>query len=755
MSMYENLDLDKMYDELITNVKKYHPSNDYSQLKKAFDLAVEAHKEQYRKSGEPYIIHPIAVAIILSELELDFESIIAGLLHDVIEDTKYSYDDMVKMFSKEIADIVDGVTKLTNLSYQSKADEQAENYRKMFLAMSTDIRVIIVKISDRLHNMRTLEHMRREKQIEKASETRDIYIPLAQRLGMAKVKDELENLAFKYLAPEEYEELNGMIDRRLEAKAEEVSQIVSEISDILKVAGIRGDVAGRPKHLYSIYRKMVNKNKTLDEIYDLSAVRVLVDNVADCYAVLGLLHEKYKPIYGRFKDYIAVPKVNMYQSLHNTLIGPNGEPFEVQIKTVEMHRVAEYGIAAHWKYKQGKNGQIERQNEEAKLNWLKEILDWQREYKDNTEYLDLIKGDLNLFEDRVYCFTPQGKVVDLAKGSTPIDFAYAIHSAIGNRMVGARVNKAMSTIDYKLKNGDIVEIITSQNSNGPSRDWLTIVKSTQAKSKINAWFKTVNKEANVVKGKELLEKEAKRKGYSFNELMNVKDLSAVLNKFHFKNWESIYSAVGYSGLKEGQVINRLIEQYKKEHGEEVLTHQNEIELLKSQIEERERKKENKKEVIRKAKDLSKYAEIKGLGLTPVRLAKCCTPVPGDEISAFVTRGRGATVHRTDCVNIMSLDSIERNRVIEAEWPQGILDKKGVKYSFSISIEAYDKPGVLFGISKVFNEESVDIEALTTHSNGIVSTIQATLKVTSKEHFDRVSKKLLASEHIYKIERITT
>ncbi len=753
--MYEDVNLDKMYEELITNVKKYHPSNDYTQLKKAFDLAVEAHKDQYRKSGEPYIIHPIAVAIILSELELDFESIIAGLLHDVIEDTKYSYDDMCKLFTKEIADIVDGVTKLTNLSYQSKADEQAENYRKMFLAMSTDIRVIIVKISDRLHNMRTLEHMKREKQIEKASETRDIYIPLAQRLGMAKVKDELENLSFKYLAPEEYEELNGMIDRRLEAKAEEVSQIVSEIQGLLIAAGIRADVAGRPKHLYSIYRKMVNKNKTLDEIYDLSAVRVLVDNVADCYAVLGILHEKYKPIYGRFKDYIAVPKVNMYQSLHNTLIGPVGDPFEVQIKTVEMHRVAEYGIAAHWKYKQGKNGQIERQNEEAKLNWLKEILDWQREYKDNTEYLDLIKGDLNLFEDRVYCFTPQGKVVDLAKGSTPIDFAYAIHSAIGNRMVGARVNKAMSTFDYKLKNGDIVEIITSQNSNGPSRDWLNIVKSTQAKSKINAWFKTVNKEANVSKGKELLEKEAKRKGYALNDLMNVKDLNAVLNKFHFKNWEAIYSAVGYSGLKEGQVVNRLIDQYKKENGEEVLTQQNEIELLKSQIEERERKNENKKDIIRKAKDLSKYAEIKGLGLTPVRLARCCTPVPGDEISAFVTRGRGATVHRTDCVNIINLDSVERSRVIDAEWPQGILDKKGVKYSFSICIEAYDKPGVLYGISKVFNEESVDIEALTTHANGIVSIINATLKVSSKEQFDRVSKKLLASEHIYKIERITT
>lgn len=749
------IDINKMYDELIRNVEKYHPSNDYSQLRKAFDLAVEAHKNQLRKSGEPYIIHPIAVAIILSELELDFESIIAGLLHDVIEDTKYSYDDIANLFSEEIANIVDGVTKLTKLSYQSKADEQAENYRKMFLAMSTDIRVIIVKISDRLHNMRTLEHMKREKQIEKASETRDIYIPLAQRLGIARVKDELENLVFRYLYPDEYEELNNMIERRLEAKAQEVGLIVKEIEKAIGDANIKGEVAGRPKNLYSIYRKMVNKHKTLDEIYDLSAVRVLVESIADCYAVLGVLHEHYKPIYGRFKDYIAVPKVNMYQSLHNTLMGHNGEPFEVQIKTKEMHRVAEYGIAAHWKYKQGKSGQVERQNEEAKLNWLKQILDWQREYKDNSEYLDLIKGDLNLFEDRVYCFTPQGKVVDLPKGSTPIDFAYAIHSAVGNRMIGARVNNAMSNIDYNLKNGDIVEIVTSQNSNGPSQDWLKIVKSTQAKSKINSWFKTVNKDLNIARGKELLEKDARRKGYAFVDLMNVKDLSAVLNKFSFKNWDAIYSAVGYNGLKEGQVVNRLIDQYKKENGQELLNRQNELELIKSQIEERERKLDNKKETIRKAKDLSKYAVVKGLGLTPVRYGKCCTPVPGDEIRAFVTRGRGATIHRTDCVNVINLDSIERNRLIEAEWPEGIETKKDIKFSVAIAIEAYNKSGVIFGITKIFNEEGVDIESLVTHINDPLSIVSTTVKVNSKEQLERITKKLLSSEYVYDVKRVRT
>ncbi len=749
------MDLQKMYDQLIENVKKYHPSNDYSQLEKAFNLAVEAHKDQFRKSGEPYIIHPIAVAIILSEQELDFESIISGLLHDVIEDTKYDYDDIAKMFSPEIANIVDGVTKLTAMNYTSREDEQAENYRKMFLAMSNDIRVILIKISDRLHNMRTLEHMKREKQIEKATETRDIYIPLAQRLGMAKVKDELENICFKYLSPEEYEKLDNEINVRIKAKAEEVETLVEDISNLLEQANIKGEVVGRQKHLYSIYRKMVNKNKTIDEIYDLSAVRVLVDSVADCYAVLGIIHEHYKPIYGRFKDYIAVPKVNMYQSLHNTLIGSSGDPFEVQIKTFEMHKVAEYGIAAHWKYKQGANGQVEAANEEAKLNWLKQILDWQREYKDNSEYLDMIKGDLNLFEDRVYCFTPQGKVVDLPKGSTPIDFAYAIHSAIGNRMVGARVNNGMATFETQLKNGDIVEILTSQNSSGPSRDWLKIVKSTQAKSKINAWFKIVNKEANVSRGKDLLEKDAKRKGFTLNELMNIKDLDTVLNKFAFKNWEAIFSAVGYNGLKEGQVVNRLIDQFKRERGIEVFQPQDEMELIKTQIEEREKKLENKKDQIRKAKDLSKCAEIKGLGLTNVRYARCCTPVPGDEIFAYVTRGRGATIHRSDCVNVINLDSVERARLIEAEWPSGISTKKDAKFSVSIAIEALNKTGMLFQVSKLLQEESIDIETLNTHNTDVCAVFNVTIMVSSKEQLERLTNKLLSTENIYNVKRITT
>ncbi len=749
------MDIYKMYDELIENVKKYHPSENYEKLEYAFNFAVKAHEGQMRKSGEPYIVHPIGVAIILSELELDFESIISGLLHDVIEDTDYTYNNIAEVFSKEVADIVEGVTKLTKMNYQSREDAQAENYRKMFLAMSHDIRVILIKIADRLHNMRTLEHMKREKQIEKASETRDIYVPLAQRLGMAKVKSELENICFKYLQPDEYEQLNNIIERRLEAKSEEVKQIINEVTVCLEKNNIKCEVAGRPKHLYSIYRKMQRKNKTLDEIYDLSAVRVLVDSISDCYAVLGVLHENYKPIYGRFKDYIAVPKVNMYQSLHNTLMGPNGEPFEVQIKTVEMHRVAEYGIAAHWKYKEGNTGKSEKANEEAKLNWLKQILDWQREYKDNSEFLDVIKGDLNLFEDRVYCFTPQSKVIDLPKGSTPIDFAYAIHSAVGNRMVGARVNNAMSTFDYKLKNGDIVEIITSQNSNGPSLDWLKIVKSTQAKNKINAWFKNMNKDSNIARGRELLEKEAKHKGYSFNELMNIKHLDTVLNKFAFKNWDSIFSAVGYNGLKEGQVVNKLIEQYKKENGQEEIVKQNEIELIKAQIEERERKLENKKDALRKNKDLSKYSNIRGLGLTPVRYAKCCTPVPGDEIVAYVTRGRGATIHRTDCINILNLDKDERARLIEAEWPEGIEDTKNVKFSVTIAIETVNKPGVLFEISKILAEEDIEIEALTTQVLDSTGLINTTIKVKSKTQFDRVKNKLLSSESVYEIKRVTT
>ena len=533
-------------------------------LKKAYDLAKEAHKDQKRKSGEPYIIHPLKVAIILAELELDMETIVAGILHDTIEDTPYTYDDIKNLFGEEVAVLVDGVTKLGKLSYTTKEEIQAENYRKMFLAMAKDIRVILIKLADRLHNMRTLNYMTEEKQREKAQETLDIYAPLAHRLGISKIRTEMEDLCFKYLNPDAYYDLKHKIEKKKSERERYVNQIVEEIKAKIDESGIKGTVYGRSKHFFSIYKKMVNQNKTLDQIYDLFAVRIIVDTVRDCYACLGIVHDMYKPVPGRFKDYIAMPKPNMYQSLHNTLIGPTGEPFEVQIRTWEMHRTSEYGIAAHWKYKEGKSGDTSKDKEAEKMAWLRQILEWQRDLSDNKEFMAALKLDLNIFNDSVYAFTPQGKVIPLPNGSTPIDFAYAIHSAVGNKMVGARVNNKIVTFDYKIQNGDIVEILTSQNSRGPSRDWLSLVKSSTARTKINQWFKKEFKEENIVRGKELIIADAKKKNYSFSDLAKPEWVEIVVNKFGFKDWDALCAAVGHGGVKEGQVINRFIEEYKKE-----------------------------------------------------------------------------------------------------------------------------------------------------------------------------------------------
>ena len=506
---------DVLYEKLVNTIKSYHPSADMTMIRKAYELADNAHKDQRRKSGEPYIIHPLCVAIILAELELDKETIVAGLLHDVVEDTVYTSEQIAEMFNEEVAVLVNGVTKLGELSYSAdKVEVQAENLRKMFLAMAKDIRVILVKLADRLHNMRTMQYMPPHKQQEKSRETIDIYSPIANRLGISKIKTELDDLALRYLEPEKYAELTRQLDERKTERDAFIQSIVEDVKQHIDNSGIEAEIDGRVKHYFSIYKKMVNQNKTLDQIYDLFAVRIKVETVKDCYAALGIIHEMYKPIPGRFKDYIAMPKQNMYQSLHTTLIGPEGQPFEIQIRTYEMHKVAEYGIAAHWKYKEGattrKSG-----NEEAKLSWLRQILEWQQDFTDNREFLTLLKTDLNLFNEDVYCFTPSGDVKNLPAGSTPIDFAYSIHSAVGNKMVGARVNGRQVTIDYKIQNGDRIEILTSQNSRGPSRDWLSIVKSTQAKSKINAWYKSQFKEENITKGKELLEKYCKQKGIVF------------------------------------------------------------------------------------------------------------------------------------------------------------------------------------------------------------------------------------------------
>ena len=564
-------DPDRLYDMLIARIRKYHPSTDVSMVGKAYQMAKSAHGDQRRKSGEPYIIHPLWVSIILADLEMDKETITAGLLHDVVEDTKYTEEDIRKEFGDEVALLVDGVTKLGRLSYSSdKLEVQAENLRKMFLAMAKDIRVIIIKLADRLHNMRTLQFMTPAKQKEKAKETMDIYAPIAQRLGISKIKTELDDLALKYSQPEVFFDLVRQINSRKTEREEFVQQIVDEVSTHMKNANIKAEVNGRVKHFFSIYKKMVNQDKTVDQIYDLFAVRIIVDSVKDCYAALGVIHEMYTPIPGRFKDYIAMPKPNMYQSLHTTLMSSVGQPFEIQIRTQEMHKTAEYGIAAHWKYKESNDGKksVEAQEEE-KLSWLRQILEWQRDMSDNREFLNLIKGDLDLFAEDVYCFTPQGDVKNLPNGSTPIDFAYAIHSAVGNKMVGARVNGKLVNIDYKIQNGDRIEILTSQNSKGPSRDWLNIVKSTQAKNKINQWFKKEFKESNIIRGKEMIAAYCKSKGINLADITNPKYMEVVQKKYGFRDWDAVLAAIGHGGLKEGQVVNRLMEEYNKEHKQEL------------------------------------------------------------------------------------------------------------------------------------------------------------------------------------------
>ena len=575
-AMKEYLSPEELYQDLISRVRRYHPSDDISMIEKAYKIAYAAHEGQVRKSGEPYIIHPLCVAIILADLELDKETIEAGLLHDVVEDTIMTEAEIEKEFGPDVALLVDGVTKLQQIDFPSDkgngenktADQQemqAENLRKMFLAMAKDIRVIMIKLADRLHNMRTLKYQPPAKQQKIARETMEIYAPIAQRLGISKIKVELDDLSLKYLEPEVYYDLVDKIAVRRSEREEYIQQIVDEVSEHMKNAGIKSQIDGRVKHFFSIYKKMKNQSKTLDQIYDLFAVRIIVDSVKDCYAALGVIHEMYKPIPGRFKDYIAMPKANMYQSLHTTVIGSSGQPFEIQIRTMEMHKAAEFGIAAHWKYKEASDGKKVAAQEEEKLAWLRQILEWQRDMSDNKEFMNLLKSDLDLFSDTVYCFTPTGDVKTLPAGSTPIDFAYSVHTAVGNKMIGARVNGKLVTIDYEIQNGDRIEILTSQNSKGPSRDWLNLVKSTQAKNKINQWFKNEFKEENIIKGKEMLSAYCKAKSINISDIMKPLYMEAQMKKYGFKDWESLLAAVGHGGLKEGQIINRMQELYDKDH----------------------------------------------------------------------------------------------------------------------------------------------------------------------------------------------
>ena len=730
-----------LYQELKSRVLRYHPSDDLTMIEKAYRVAEAAHKEQKRKSGEPYIIHPLCVGIILADLEMDKETIAAGILHDVVEDTVMTVDEIRQEFGDDVALLVDGVTKLGQVDYKvEKVEIQAENLRKMFLAMARDIRVIIIKLADRLHNMRTLEYMRREKQLEKASETMDIYAPIAQRLGISRIKTELDDLALQYWKPGVFQELVDEVNKKKQQREEFVDDIVKEVRTHIEGAGIQADISGRVKHYFSIYKKMVNQDKTLDQIYDLFAIRIIVNTVGDCYAALGIIHEMYKPIPGRFKDYIAIPKPNMYQSIHTTVIGKDGTPFEIQIRTYEMHRVAEYGIAAHWKYKEASNGHaVSGNQEEKKLTWLRQILEWQQDSSDNKEFMSLLKSDLDLFSESVYCFSPQGDVKTLPNGSCTIDFAYSVHSAVGNKMIGARVNGKLVPVDYRLRNGDRVEIITSQNSKGPSRDWLKIVKSTQARNKINQWFRKELKEDNIEHGRELAAQYAKTKGYHMSELQKPEYQESVMRKYGFRDWASVLAAIGHGGLKEGQVVNRLIDQYERDHIKET----DETVLASAGTRDN---------LEGKRVDSKAGVVVKGVSDIAVHFARCCSPIPGDEIVGYVTRGRGVTLHRTDCVNILGMSETDRVRLIEAEWsiPE---DKNTSTYAAELNIYAENRTGLLVDISRVFTERHIDIGQLNVRtSRQGRATMEISFAVHSVGELNELIVQLRKVPNIIDIER---
>ncbi len=732
---------EELYKTLIEKVLEYHPNTDITMIEKAYAIADKAHAGQLRKSGEPYIMHPLCVAIILAELQLDKETIVAGILHDVVEDTVMTGEEIRKEFSPEIELLVDGVSKLTQLNFsQDKLEQQAENLRKMFLAMAKDIRVILIKLADRLHNLRTLQYQSPAKQIEKARETMDIYSPLAHRLGISKIKVELDDLSMQYLEPEKFNKLKAELDERLEEREEFIQNMVHDVRECIDEAGIKAEISGRVKHFFSIYKKMVNQNKTLEEIYDVFAVRIIVESVRDCYAALGIIHEKYKPIPGRFKDYIAMPKSNMYQSLHTTLISKSGEPFEIQIRTYEMHNTAEYGIAAHWKYKENLSGSSQ-DREEAKLSWLRQILEWQRETDDNREFMSTVKTDLDLFAEQVYCFTPDGDVKNLPAGSTPIDFAYSIHSAVGNKMIGARVNDRVVPLSYKLQSGDRVEIVTSHNSPGPSLDWLSIVKSAQARSKINQWYKQEFKEDHINRGKELLLTYCKAKGYNYPDYAKPEYQKAVMLKYNYQDWNSVLAAIGHGALKEGQIMNKLVE-IAREENRTKLTEEELMEQL------------NRNAMHHRSLKNCGGITVKGVDDVAVHFSRCCSPVPGDEIVGFVTRGRGVSIHRTDCVNVLGMNEIDRSRLIDAEWQPEAMNSPDVKYGTELRIFTVDRTGMLFDISRILTESNLNVTAMNCKSNSRNgrATITVSFEIKSVDQLKHVMAKLKMVSGVLDVER---
>lgn len=730
MSEYKEVGI----EDIISTVKKQKGRRDIKIIQKAYDYAKAKHGDQLRKSGEPYIIHPVQVAYTLSSLGMDDNTICAALLHDVLEDTDTTYADLEKEFNSEVAYMVDGVTKLSKLQYASVEEQQVENYRKMFLAMGKDIRVILIKLADRLHNMRTLKYLSRDRQIANAKETMELYAPLANRLGVYSLKWELEDLSFKYLYPEEFREIVEGIDKKREERLKFIDLIMDQIKAELKKQKIDAEVTGRAKHLYSIYRKMKRDNKTLDQIYDLFALRILVNSVKDCYAVLGIVHDLYNPMPGRFKDYIAVPKPNMYQSLHTTLIGPKGTPFEVQIRTWDMHRVAEYGIAAHWAYKESSFFSGKKSNvkvEEDKLAWVRETLEWQSEMQDPEEFMQTLKKEL--FEDEVYIFTPKGAIKVLPKGATPIDFAYQIHEQIGHHMVGCKINSKMMPIITKLKSGDIVEILTSDQAKGPSRDWLKFVKSSGARNKILSWFKKNQRAENIEKGKDLIEKELKKIGVKHEDLFKPEFINAALNRYKYNSIDDMYASVGFGSISPGKVIARMLEEYRKVHKEDDI--EKTLEALS-------------KEKVHKEKPSQNGIIVKGIDNCLVKLSKCCNPVPGDEIIGYITRGRGVSVHRTDCVNTKNLLE-EGNRIIDVYWS----DNKKTTYSADIEIYANDRLGLLADVIKVLGDNKCNIMAVTSKTTKEkIAIIELTIEVENIEKLNTVLKNLRKIDSVYEVKR---
>lgn len=711
-------------ENLLEKIKNLYSITDEALLQKAFDFAKKAHKGQSRLSGDPYFVHPYEVANILCDLGMDVNTIIAALLHDVIEDTSVTIEIIRNEFGEEIAALVDGVTKMNILEYKTREEQQAESLRKMILAMADDIRVILIKLADRLHNMRTLKYQPAVKQKEKAVETLEIYAPLAHRLGISAIKWELEDLALKYLEPDAF---YGIADRLASTRSQReaiIKKVTDEIRERLVKVGIEADIDGRPKHIYSIYEKMKQKSKTFEEIYDLIAIRIIVNNIKDCYGVLGIVHTLWKPIPGRFKDYIAVPKQNMYQSLHTTLLGEDGKPFEVQIRTLDMHRTAEFGIAAHWKYKEG----VSHSAYDDKLIWLREILEWQKDLKDSKEFMDSIK--LDFFKEDVFVFTPKGDVKDFVKGATPIDFAYSIHSAIGEKCIGAKINGKMVPLDYELHTGDIVEIVTSSTSKGPSRDWLKIAKTTAAKSRIRNWFKKQSKDENIVKGREMLEKEAKRYGFEFQKLFKPEWVKGIFKKFTINSIDDMYAAVGYGGITTNQILQRLIEEFKKANKSEV------------KLEEKRHKREAKPE----EKD---GVTVKGYGSMVIRFAHCCNPVPGDEIIGYITRGRGVSVHRKDCSNLNDVD-FEEGRLIEVAW---VSDERSA-YDVEIELLAPDRNGLIAEISGLIYGMGITLTAINARvgKNKVVS-VKITVEIKNIKHLEDIIARLKQLPGIIDVYRI--